>query len=158
MSRIKLYLLLIAAFVIPPALVLAAPPQDFTISYTFKNPDGSVFRIIKYYLLDGNKFRTDYISTVQYNISTEAEASTNLSDSGNTSANSNVKMEAEQLTNAEPHTIEILQRDKKLVWLLDPSYKIFNEVPLKQESWERELTRIIIDEFSDFKKTGETKL
>jgi outer membrane lipoprotein-sorting protein len=158
MPKTRLFWLFIIGLVISSALTWAVPPQDYTISYTFKNPDGTVFRITKYYLRDGNKFRTDYISPTQYNISAGADASTDLSNDTSGNVSSDAQLQAEHLTNVEPQTIEILRKDKNLVWSLDPSFKNYIEVPLKQDAWEHSLTEIFISDFHDFKKTGDTTL
>ena len=160
MSKTKLIWLLIVGLVISAPLAWAVPPQDYTISYTFKNPDGTVFRITKYYLRDGKKFRTDYISPTQYNISAGAEDSTDLSNDRNTkdTISNDAQFQAEHLTNIEPQTVEILRKDKNLVWSLDPSFKNYIEVHLKQDAWEYALADIFINDLNDFKKTGDTTL
>lgn len=158
MPKTNLIWLLIIGLGIYSALAWAIPPQDYTISYTFKNPDGTVFRITKYYLRDGNKFRTDYISTNQYNISAGADVSTDLSNDTTGNVSSDAQLQAEHLTNIEPQTVDILRKDKNLVWSLDPSFKNYIEVPLKQDVWEHALTEIFINDFHDFKKTGDIKL
>ncbi|MGE5577392.1 MAG: hypothetical protein ACM3TT_09415, partial [Syntrophothermus sp.] len=43
-------------------LILASSPQDFTLKYTFKNPDGSVFRLVHNYMAGGVKYRVDYLT------------------------------------------------------------------------------------------------
>ena len=68
-------------------------------------------------------------------------------------------MQKEQLpSDIEPHTIEILRKDKGLVWSLDPSFKNYIEVPLRADSWEHATTSIFVIDFSGYKKTGEVKL
>lgn len=161
MLRAKLILLLTVALVISFTLTIAATsPKDYTISYTFKNPDGTVFRIIKYYLRDSNKFRSEYISTVLYKINSTAEANTGLSNSANSvgQMNSEANMQAEHSSNPEPYTIEILRKDKKLVWSMDPPSKTYIEVPLEQESWENVCTKVVMNALPGFKKTGQTKI
>lgn len=160
MQKTNLILLLIAGSVLSSTLALAPAPKDYTIAYTFKNPDGSVFRIMKYYLRDNNKSRTDYFSPAQYNISASAEASTALSDSAKTKSrvSEDVKLQTENRTNIEPHTIEILRKDKGLAWTMDASSKSYSEVRLRQDSWEQTLKSVSFDRLPDFKKTGEIKL
>lgn len=160
MLKTKLIWLLVAGLVISTAIAWTVPPQNYTISYTFKNPDGSVFRITKYYMRDGNKFRTDYISPIQYNISAGAEVTTDLSGDADSQkiAKEDVKLTTEQPNNIEPHTIEILRKDKNLVWSLDPSFKNYIEVPLRQDAWERAIDGIYNIDSPDLKKTGEIKM
>jgi hypothetical protein len=118
----------------------AAPPQDYILGYIFKNPDGSVFRCMRYYLRDGNKFRVEYLATVQYHIN-------------------NTELTAEYLTtDIEPHTIEILRKDKGLVWTLDTSFKVYSQISMRPDVWEQDTTKLFINDFSGLKKTGETKL
>ena len=62
MPKLKLIWLGLAGFLLFVTLAWAAQPQDFTVSYQFKNQDQSVFRIIKYHLRGGKKFRVDYLS------------------------------------------------------------------------------------------------
>jgi len=114
-------LLLLAGLVLSSVLC-AAPLQNYSISYTYKNPDGSVFRVIKYYLRDGNKYRADYLS-------------------GDGSA----------------YAIEILRKDKNLVWSADPSFKIYFEVALRQDAWDHAVTGIFAADDYKQKKTGQAK-
>jgi hypothetical protein len=139
MMKMKFIWLMLAGLLFVSAMASAAPPQDYTLSYTFKNPDGTVFRITKYYLCDGNKFRVEYLSPVKYNVNDGAE------------------LQVEKLTNVEANTIEIYRKDKKLVWSLDPSFKNYIEVTLKQDIWERDVTEIFATESHKQKKTGATK-
>ena len=159
MLKMRLICLLIAGLLVSSTLAWAAPLQDYTICYTFKNPDGTVFRITKYYLRDGDKFRTDYISTVTYHVRAEAEASIDLSDDGNTKndVRDGAELQAEYLTDAEPHTIEILRKDKGLVWTVDPNLKNYVQVPLRQDAWEHAVTRNFVPGSPALKKIGETK-
>jgi hypothetical protein len=131
-------LLLITGLFISSTL-WAAPPQDYTLSLTFRNPDGTVFRITKYYLGDDNKFRVEYLTPVQYHVNDGAE------------------LQAEKLTNVEANTVEILRKDKGLVWSLDPSVKDYVQVPLKKDAWERAVTGVFAIESHKLKKTGTTK-
>lgn len=55
------------------------------------------------------------------------------------------------------YTIEILRKDKGLVWSIDPSFKIYFEVPLRQDAWERAVTGISGAEPPKLGKTGTTK-
>ena len=158
MPKAILILTLIFGLMISSALAFNVPPQDYTIIYVFKNADGIVSNMIKYFMLDGNKFRTEYITTVEYSMTTNIEASTDLSNDTSSNISSTEQLNAKPISNPEPHTIEILRNDKKLVWSMDPSYKNYIEVPLKQESWEHILTNIFISDFHDFKITGEVKL
>jgi hypothetical protein len=50
-----------------------------------------------------------------------------------------------------------LRKDKGLVWSLDPSLKIYFEVPLRQDAWERAVTGISTAESPKINKTGTTK-
>lgn len=154
MPKTKLFFLLTAGLLILSALTMAAPLQNFMIAYTFKNPDGTVFRIIKYYLQD-QKFRTEYYSTVTYDISGSAEGQ--IKDS-TISSEAKAEMKAEYSAAKEPHTIEILRRDKGLVLSMDPAFKNYIEVPLRQDSWDHALTNIFFESMPDLKKSGETKL
>jgi hypothetical protein len=167
MVRTKFILLLIAGLIISSGLTWAASPQDYTISYTFKNPDGTAFRIIKYYLLEGDKFRIEYFTIpVEYNVSASVEGELNL-DSATVKEEAKVKIDvsdnaesqAKDLSNIEMTTFEILRKDKNIVWsALSLEYKIYSESPLSQDSWERAVTKLLINSFPDLKKTGETKL
>ena len=152
--------LILAGLLISSAITWAAPPKDYKIVYNYKNPDGTLFRIIKYYMRDGLKFRSEYYSPTSYDINAEAKASTDLNKEGNSGGDLKVNMKSKQedLKNLQPHTVEILRNDKGLVWLLDPSYKIYSEASLSKDSWERTFTKIFIDDFTGFKKKGEAKL
>jgi len=158
MLKANLILMLIIVLMISSALAFHVPPEDYAIVYVFKNPDGSVSSIIKYYMRDGNKFRTEYISTLEYSITANTEASTDLSNDTSSNVSSTAQLDAKPISNPEPHTVEILRNDKKLVWSLDPSFKDYREVPLRQESWDHILTNIFISDFHDFKKNGDAKL
>ena len=158
MPKYVFILILIFGFMISSAFALDIPPQDYAIVYVIKNADGTVSSMIKYYMCDGNKFRTEYITTVEYSMTSNTEVSTDLTSDTCANVNSTTQLDAKSISNPEPHTIEILRNDKKLVWSLDPSYKNYIEVPLKQESWEHILTNIFISDFHDFKITGEAKL
>lgn len=164
--KTKFILLLIAGFLVSSSLTRAESPQNYSISYTFKNPDGTMFRVIKYYLLDGSKFRTGYYSytaPVEYNVSVEAESQLDSAAFKEAAGvkivvSDNAESQAKDINNIEPHTIEILQKDKDLVWTLNPEYKIYTEVTLRQDSWERSITGLLVNSFPDLKKTGEMKL
>jgi hypothetical protein len=141
-------------------------PQDYTVSYAFKNSDGTLFRVIKYYLLEGMKFRSEYYSfTSPIVLSAGVEAELQM-DSATVKEepkvyveiNEQTVLQAPDIINLEPHTILILRKDKNLVWSMDPSVKQYFEVPLQQDSWERSVTRPLIDNEPDLKKTGEMKL
>ena len=137
------------------SFVWAAPPENFAIKYVFKNPDGSVFRIIKYYLSDGCKFRSEYYSTIQYNITSSADAQV---ENGKVESQAKAEMKAESIADPIPHTIEILRKDKSLVWSIMPEFKQFSEVSLNPDAWEHSVSGNFIFDFKDLKKTGETKL
>jgi outer membrane lipoprotein-sorting protein len=62
MAKMKLIWLTVTGLLLFSVLAWAAPPQDYTLDYTYKNPDGTVSKIVKYYLRDGNKFRSEYLS------------------------------------------------------------------------------------------------
>jgi hypothetical protein len=158
MLKANLILMLIIGLIISSALAFNVPPQDYAIVYVFKNADGTVSNMIKYYMRDGNKFRTEYITTVEYNITTNIVASTDLGNDTSSNVSSTAQLDAKPISNPEPHTVEILRNDKKLVWSLDPSFKDYIEVPLRQESWDHILTNNVISDFQDLKKTGETML
>ncbi|HVO76316.1 MAG TPA: hypothetical protein VMT35_20010 [Ignavibacteriaceae bacterium] len=155
MRKMNLFFVLLIGLAMSPASSPAAQLQNITIAYTFKNGDGTVFRIIKYYLADNNKFRTEYYSTVEYNINADAQAMTN--DSG-VSSGTHAEMKSEPKTDTGPQTIEILRKDKRLVWSIDPAFKNYIEVPLKEDSWGYALMNIFVDSMGDLKKSGETKL
>lgn len=53
--------------------------------------------------------------------------------------------------------IEILRKDKGLVWSIDPSFKVYFEVPLRKDAWERAVTGISGAEPPKIGKTGTTK-
>jgi hypothetical protein len=158
MLKATLILILIIGLMISSAIAFNVPPKDYAIVYVFKNADGTVSNMIKYFMRDGNKFRTEYITSVEYSITTNTEASTDLSNDTSSNVSSTSQLNANPISNPEPHTVEILRNDKKLVWSLDPSYKNYIEVPLRQESWEHILTNIFISDFHDLKKTGEATL
>ncbi len=160
MSNAKLFLFLISLMLMSYIIAGHAQPKNYMINYTYKNPDSTVFRMIKYYMRDGDKFRSEYISTVQYKISATAESNADLSDRANSTGqvNSEVKMQAENITNPEPYTIEILRNDKKLVWSMDPPSKTYFEVPLRQEPWEHSCSIVFADSIPHSKIIGETKL
>ena len=162
----KIILLLIAGFLVLSSFSRTEAPQNYTMSYVFKNPDGTPFRVIKYYLLEGMKFRVEYYSfNTPTEINVSAEAELNLDNAAvkevskvNVDVNEVNKLQAPDLTGLEAHTIEILRNDKKLVWSMEPSFKQYVEVPLREDSWRRSLMTIVINNFADYKKTGETKL
>lgn len=158
MPKAILILMLILGLMISTALALDVTPKDYAIVYVFKNADGTVSNMIKYYMRDGNKFRTEYITTVEYSMTTNIEATADLGNDTSNNVSSTSQLSANPISNPEPHTIEILRNDKKLVWSLDPAFKDYREVPLRQESWDHILTNIFINDFHDFKKTGEAKL
>lgn len=166
MMRTKFILLLIAGFSVFSSLTRAEPPQNYTVSYAFKNPDGTLFRVIKYYLLDGLKFRTGYYSyaaPVEYNVSVEAESQLDSAAVKEgvvvkSSVTSDAGSQAADLSNIEPHTIQILRNDKKLVWTISPEFKKYSEVSLRPDSWERSVTGLLLNSYPDLKKTGEIKL
>ena len=60
MSRFRSIRAAIALVLIAAPLAFAAQLQDYSMYYLYKNPDGSVFRSISYYLRDGDKLRADY--------------------------------------------------------------------------------------------------
>jgi hypothetical protein len=158
MPKAILILMLIVGLMISSALAFDAPPLDYAIVYVFKNVDGTVSSMIKYFMRDGNKFRTEYITMVEYSINTNTEATNDLSNDTSSDVSSTSKLDAKTISNPEPHTVEILRNDKKLVWSLDPSFKDYIEVPLRQESWDHILTNIFISDFNDLKKNGEATL
>ncbi len=158
MPKAILILMLILGLIISSALAFNVSPQDYAIVYVFKNADGTVSNMIKYFMRDGNKFRTEYITTVEYSMTANTEASTDLSNDTSSNVSSTSQLNAKPISNPEPHTVEILRNDKKLVWSLDPSFKNYIEVPLRQESWDHILTNIFINDFHDLKKTGEATL
>ncbi len=123
MSKMKLIWLAVAGLLLFSISAWAAPPQDYTLGYTYKNPDGTVSKIVKYYLHDGNKFRSEYLSG-----------------------------------DGAVITINILRKDKGLVWALDTNSKQYKEVPLKQDSWKYAIIGNLVTDFQGLKKIGETKL
>lgn len=122
MLKMKLIWFAIAGLLLFATWAWATPPQDYTLNCSFKNPDGTVFRIIKYNLCDGNKFRIDYLS-------------------GDGAAN----------------TVEIYRKDKGLLWTLDPVFKNYTQVVLKQDAWDQAISGIFAAESQKIKKTGKTK-
>ncbi len=149
----KIKLFLIAGLIITSASA-ADTPKNFSISYKYKNPDGSVFRIIKYYMSEGLKFRSEYFIMNQYQIDAEVKAE----KSDKTDANVKAEMKKENLTDTEAQIIEILRKDKELVWSLEPSLKLYREVPLKQDGWEHAFSQIFIYDSIKINKTGEIKV
>jgi hypothetical protein len=154
MSKVRFYFLVTLGLLIS-SFVWATTLENFTLKYVFKNPDGSGFRIIKYYFSEGRKLRAEYYSTIQYNISSSAEAKV---ENDTVESQANADMQADSIANPEPHTIQILRKDKNLVWMLMPEFKEFFESPLKPDAWENSISGNFISDFNDLKKTGETKL
>ena len=105
------------------SLAWAAPPQNYSISYVGKNPDGSYNNSRKYYLRDGNKFRSEYAGL-----------------------------------DGVTHTIEILRKDKGLVWSMDPVNKQYREVPLRQDAWDFAIGGPFATADMMVKKTGTVKI
>lgn len=62
MTRMKILLLgsVVLLLLSPP--VLAAEPQDCTLSCAFKNEEGQVFKFIDYHLSGGTRFRIDILN------------------------------------------------------------------------------------------------
>ena len=158
MLKANLILILIVGLMISSAVAFNVPPKDYLIVYVFKNADGTVSSMIKYYMRDGNKFRTEYITTIEYSMTANTEVSTDLGNDTSSDVSSTSQLNAKTISNPEPHTVEILRNDKKLVWSLDPSFKDYIEVPLRRESWDHILTNIFISDFNDLKKNGEATL
>jgi hypothetical protein len=153
MSKVKYYFLITLGLIIT-SLVSSASPDNFSIKYIFKNPDGSEFRIIKYYLSDGCKYRSEYYSTIQYNINSSADVKV---EGDKVESKVKADMQADSIANPVPHTIEILRKDKNLVWTMMPEFKQFFEVPLRPDAWENAVSGNFISNFKDLKKTSETK-
>jgi hypothetical protein len=149
------YYFLVALGLLISSYVWASPPENYIIKYNFKNPDGSVFRIIKYYFREGCKFRSEYYSTIQYNINSSAEAQV---ENDSVESQAEADMKTESIANPEPHTVEILRKDKNLVWSIMPEFKQYFEVSLKPDSWDRSVSGNFVSDFKDLKKTGESKL
>ncbi len=160
MGKVRFIYLLLAGLIITSATAFSAPPQNYMIVYNYKNPDGTLTNIIKYYMLDGLKFRTEYYSTTSFSISAEAKASADLGKEGTpgTEAKTEVKSNKEDLKNLTPHTVEILRNDKKLVWTIDTEYKMYSEVSLRKESWEHVSSKISIGDLNGLNKTGSAKV
>ena len=140
MLKLKFIWLLSAILLFSATFSWAASPPDYTIVYAFKNPDGTMFRIIRYYQRDGDKFRYDHLATVKYHVS------------------GGQPLRAEQIpADAEADLILILRKDKGLVWSPDPPSQTYHEAPLKPDSWEKRNSGIFIP--PDFKsaKTGAAK-
>jgi outer membrane lipoprotein-sorting protein len=55
------------------------------------------------------------------------------------------------------HTVNILRKDKGLVWSLDPNLKTYFEVPLRQDKWENAVMGVSATISPELKKTGTTK-
>jgi hypothetical protein len=166
MMRTNFILLLIAVFVVSSSLTRTESLQNYTLSYTYKNPDGTLFRVIKYYMLDGIKFRIEYYSlasSVNYNVSVDSELqldgeTVKKESQVNVDVNGETTLQAPDLTNIEAHTIEILQKDKELVWTMTPQFNQYSEVALRQDSWERSVNGLLVTSYPDPKKTGEINL
>jgi hypothetical protein len=166
MIRIKFILLLMAVLVVSSSLTRAESPQNYTLSYTYKNPDGTLFQVIKYYMLEGVKFRIEYYtlsSSVEYNVNVESELqldneTVKKESQVNVDVNEETALQAPDLTNTEARMIEILQKDKELVWTMTPQFNQYSEVALRQDSWDRSVNGLLITSFPDAKKTGEIKL
>lgn len=88
MPKANLFLMLILGLMISTAFAIDVPPQDYAIVYVFKNADGTVSNMIKYYMRDSNKFRTEYIITVEYSMTANTEASDDLSNDTSTNVSS----------------------------------------------------------------------
>lgn len=80
-------------------------------------------------MLDGNKFRTEYITTVEYSMTTNIEASTDLSNDTSSNISSTEQLNAKPISNPEPHTIEILRNDKNLFGLWTRLIKTISRFP-----------------------------
>ncbi len=156
MSTAKLKGLIIICLLMSSAVVLMAQPQSFIVTYKYTDPNSSGFRMIKYFLSEGLKFRSEYYSTVQFSISANAQGKVeDTTISGN--ANAELRDESAE-ANFQPHTIEILRNDKKLVWSMDPSFKNYFEVPLSQDGWNHATEKFSIPDSVKLKKTGESKI
>ena len=139
-------------------LAWAAPPQDYQLGYVFKNPDGSVFRIIRYYLRDGNKYRAEYLTTVQAGID-HTDAMTEQLPAGGAQWSSSTKMTVERLpSDAAPQGVEILRKDKGLVWNLMAASQSYSQAPLRQDAWDYAYGKNFVSDCSGFKKIGATRL
>ena len=160
MGKVRFIYLLLAGLIISTATALSAPPQNYKIVYNYRNPDGKLTNIVKYYMRDGLKFRSEYYSTTSYNISAEAKSSAVLNKEGKPDGDAKAEVKTEQvdLKNLTPHTVEILRKDKELVWTIDPEYKMYSENTLRKDSWERVLNKISLEAISDLKKTGNGKV
>jgi hypothetical protein len=62
-ARRLMWLFIILAILSLSFVAAAAMPKDYHVRYEFKNPDGSIFRIVDYYMRDGVKFRYIYSNT-----------------------------------------------------------------------------------------------
>ncbi len=62
MSKMKLIWLAVTGLLLFSVSAWAAPPPDYTLGYTYKKPEGTVTKTVKYYLRDGDKFRSEYFS------------------------------------------------------------------------------------------------
>ncbi len=141
MSRLKPKLLLIPAVLIILSFTSNAPIQNFMISYASINPDGSIFHIIKYYLRDGNKFRSEYYNSVDQP----------------SKAGAAFRMNYENKI-YEAHTVLILLKDKGIVLSIDPAYKDYRRVPLRNEAWSHAIENIFYADSVKMKKIGEMKI
>ncbi len=156
MTAKKLNDLIIIFLLIFASTVLEAQPQSFSITYKFTDSNGTNSRMIKYFMSEGIKFRSEYYSNIQFNITANAEGK--MEDS-TISGKVDAELKSENApASQQPHTIEILRNDKKLVWTMDPSFKNYSEVPLRQDSWERAAGGILMPDDIEFKKMGESKI
>lgn len=56
------------------------------------------------------------------------------------------------------HTVEILRKDKGLVWSMNPEFKQYHEVPLRQDSWERAIGGLFALQDPPVKRSGTMKI
>lgn len=122
MLRMKSIGLAVLGLLLISVWTFAAPPQDYSIGYAIKNPDGTVSSYIRYYLSDGNRFRAEYLSA-----------------------------------DGVAHTVNILRKDKGLVWSLDPKQKTYSQVALRPDAWENAVSGVAAAETPEANKVGTTE-
>lgn len=69
----------------------------------------------------------------------------------------NTKFRVEYLSDdGTPHTVQIVRKDKNLVWTLDPPTKGYVETAIAKDTWEHALYAIFATDAHKAKKTGTT--
>ena len=68
------------------------------------------------------------------------------------------KFRVEYISGDAVTTIDILRKDKGVVWAVDPGLKQYAEIPMKQDAWDSSVSGMFATVPQDVKKTGTTKL